>query len=52
MNKFFHILIALLLATTTIHAQKLHVKGYVLDAETGEPIVGASVIIKGCTKCK
>ena len=47
MNKFFNILIALLLTTTAIYAQKIHVKGYVLDAETGEPIVGASVIIKG-----
>lgn len=46
MNKFFNILIALLLTTTAIYAQKIHVKGYVLDAETGEPIVGASVIIK------
>lgn len=45
MKKLLYTLLVLLLCTTA-YAQKLAIKGIVTDAETGEPIVGASVIIK------
>ncbi len=46
MNKAFYTFIALSLLSTTAVAQRINIKGTVTDAETGEPIVGASVIIK------
>lgn len=46
MNKILYTLLIILSLSTSAFAQKIPIKGTVIDAESGEPIVGASVIIK------
>lgn len=40
-------MLILLLCTVIIHAQNIRIKGIVMDAKSNEPIIGASIIIKG-----
>lgn len=44
MKKIYLILLALWVALSTYAQHKVH--GQVVDAETGEPLVGASVLLK------
>ncbi|MDF1674046.1 MAG: carboxypeptidase-like regulatory domain-containing protein, partial [Vicingaceae bacterium] len=43
------LIITLLLAASTVLAQKGKIRGQVIDAETGEPLFGATALIKGTT---
>ncbi|MBP3714066.1 MAG: TonB-dependent receptor [Phocaeicola sp.] len=42
-------LIILLLSTIVVEAQQFNVRGTVVDRKTNEPIIGASVLVKGTT---
>ena len=46
MKNFIYTLFILLFFASTSYAQRQDISGVVIDAETGEPIVGASVIVK------
>lgn len=46
MKNFIYTLFLLLFLTSSGYAQRQDISGIVIDAETGEPIVGASVIVK------
>lgn len=48
MKKIF-ILLTLLLSVMVTHAQQFDVRGTVVDKKSNEPIIGASVLIKGTT---
>ena len=39
----------LLLTVTTVFAQQFDVSGKVVDKKTNEPIIGASIMVKGTT---
>ena len=47
-----HILLSALLCvgTLTAYAQNVKVSGQLVDAETGEPLIGASVVVEGTTQ--
>lgn len=47
MRKLFFIIIGLLLVSSGLYAQTGKVSGKVTDLETGEPLIGASVMIQG-----
>ncbi len=49
MKRFFVLLFMLLATLSLASAQTINIKGTVID-ENGEPVAGASVIIKGTTK--
>lgn len=46
MKNFIYTLFISLFFASTVYAQRQDINGIVIDAETGEPIVGASVIVK------
>lgn len=46
MKKFIYSTLMLLSIGLTVQAQRQEINGVVIDAETGEPIVGASILIK------
>ncbi len=49
MKKPFTLTILLLLLTVIVNGQNLDVSGNVTDAETGEALIGATVVVKGTT---
>lgn len=49
MRKFAFTLWCLLMTMGTIIAQEMKITGTVLQAEDGEPVIGASVVEKGTT---
>ena len=48
MKRFTLTVASLLMGMTTVMAQNTKVTGQVLD-ENGEPVIGASVVVKGTT---
>lgn len=50
MKKLFAFTLLLLLSTLSAHAQYGKIRGVITDAETGETVIGASVLIEGTTK--
>lgn len=49
-KKLFSFIIVFLLSGAAVHAQSGKITGKILDAETGDPLIGATVGIKGTTK--
>ncbi len=49
-RRFFLVLSVALFISTSIHAQYGKIRGIITDADTGEPIIGATVLIQGTTK--
>lgn len=50
MKKFYLLLVGVLMTLSTSFAQSGAVKGRIMDKETGEALIGASVLIKGTTQ--
>lgn len=48
-HKFTLVLLSLLLGLQCMVAQQIKVTGVVINEEDGEPIIGASIIVKGTT---
>ncbi len=47
MNRFYFLVIALLLISSSVFAQEFRVKGSVISSEDNLPVIGATVLIKG-----
>ena len=50
MRKFFTIYASCLLLTTMVFAQEVKITGTVTDQQSGDPLIGANVIIKGTSR--
>ena len=50
MKKFSLLFITILQFTCFLYAQERPVKGIVTEADTGEPLIGVSVVVEGTTK--
>lgn len=53
MKQTFHVLLIIILGTSLkLHAQTIQINGFIADAESGEPLIGANVFnpkgMKGC----
>ena len=49
MKRLSYAVLTLLSSVGIAHAQNARITGTVLSAEDGEPIIGASIIVKGTT---
>lgn len=50
MNRFYALLVMLLLSATVVRAQDIKVTGTVISHEDSQPVIGATVLVEGTTR--